>query len=551
MKAAALALALMLFSSVAAFGYAVGPPLGLEDLGNQADLIFQGTVESNTTVSFGAFPSVMGFLTQETVLSDVWVINRETNVLPEGYRRARPTGGKMKFRHYAPDPTATGMGMYSPQYYTLEQGNSYLIFAKQPDANARDACQQIWMSHTGMMDEGVLLAARDSHLQNGRIKDIVWDDLTKLVKSKTPKEVVYGIEHLDLFSGSQGSRHDFAKLCEFQRTDVLAEVHGFINDADPSVAQAAIEVVGSHNPYLSSEQAPYWLNTVGGAKTNLMQFPPDFINDGGLIYWRELAALADSKAEDATRALAVRALGLVREPSLEPSVKRWLGDKSAAVRGSAVLLLADYPALASHDGFTALAADADPASRLSAASAIGFTQNVEEIDVLVKLLGDKDEKVRQAAAQSLLSFSPKDPRVEKVFRDNLANAEVRPLIIVALGQQDVAGNLDLLVEEAASKAIPPNFSGTIPSGTASRLVFNYLKGLPAADLQSGKYNKALDALESYQPNFSMDPQFVYALELKDGLNDRAKKFRAAAVKAAPFDAPYFDRADKDPQQYLY
>ncbi len=554
MKAAALALALMLFSGTAAFGYAVGPPLGLEDLGNKADLIFRGTVESNTTVDDPQFPSIPGFVAQATVLSHIWVLKVQANMLPEGYRYSRPLGGegRMKFRHYAPDPTGPGIGVYAPQSYSLDVGKSYLIFAKQPAGSAANSCQQIWMSHTGMMDEGVLLSAKESHLENGKIKDIVWDDLTKLVKSKDPNAVIYGIEHLDAFSGSHGIRYDFGRLCEYQRADVMAEVHGLITDADPSVAQAALKVVGSHNPYLSQEQALYWLATVGSAKTNLMQFPPNFVNEGGLIYWRELAAVVDGKAEDATRALAVGALGLVREPSLESSVKRWLGDKSAAVRGADVLLLADYPALASHDELTALAADADSGVRTSTAYVIGFTQNAEEAGVLVKLLSDSNDKVRQAASQSLLSFSLKDSGIEKILRNNLDNKELRPLVIVALGQQDPAGNLDLLIDETAKKTSPENWpGGQIPAFTAAHLLFDYLKAQPAADLQSGKYDKALDALEIWEPNAAVDPQFVYALELKDGLKDRAKKFRTASEKAAPYNIQFLDRADENPQQYLY
>ena len=122
----------------------------------------------------------------------------------------------------------------------------------------------------------------------------------------------------------------------------------------------------------------------------------------------------------------------------------------------------------------------------------------------------------------------------------------------ALGQIDPAGNLDLLIEETMTKKDPANWSGgQIPAYTSSHILFDFLKKLPAADLQSGKYDKALDALEIWQPNYSVDPQFVYALEVKDGLTDRAKKFRVAAAKAAPYDATFLDRADENPQQYLY
>jgi len=317
--------------------------------------------------------------------------------------------------------------------------------------------------------------------------------------------------------------------------------------------QATLGIIGSHNPYMTRERAQFWLATVGSADTpGFSKMDPKMVNEGGLIYWREIAAVVDSKADEATRALAVTALGLVREPALETSVARWLGDSTATVRSSAVLLLADYPALASHDKFIALAGDADSETRISTAYAIGFAQIVDDADVLTKLLSDSDAKVRQAAAMSLLSFSPKDERIAKIFRDNLTNKEFAVLFLVALCQENPAANLDLLIQETAKKTDPDNWpGGQIPAYTTSHLLFKYLKTLPATDLQSGKYDRALDALEIWQPNYSVDPQFVYALEIKDGLTERAKKYRAAANKASPYDLEiYFQRVDQNPDNYL-
>ncbi len=179
------------------------------------------------------------------------------------------------------------------------------------------------------------------------------------------------------------------------------------------------------------------------------------------------------------------------------------------------------------------------------AYAIGFGQYIDDADVLTGLMADSDAQVRQAAALSLLSFSPKDKRIAKIFRDNLANKEFRVLFLVGLCQADPAGNLDLLIEETASKADPDNWpGGQIPAFTTSHLLLDYLSAQPAADLQSGKYDKALDALEIWRPNYSVDPSSVYELELQAGLPERAKKFRAAAEKVSPYDLePGFKRID--------
>ena len=242
----------------------------------------------------------------------------------------------------------------------------------------------------------------------------------------------------------------------------------------------------------------------------------------------------------------------MREASLQDSVVRWLSDSSAAVRSSAVLLLADYPALATYGRFVALASNADLETRVSTAYAIGFAQLAEDVDVLTKLLTDPEAKVRQAAAMSLLSFSPKDERIAKVFHDNLANKEFSVLFLVALCKEDPAANLDSLIQETTSKTDPINWpGGEIPAYTTSHLLFEYLKTQPAADLQAGKYDRALDALEIWKPNYSVDPQFVYALEVKDGLKERARKFRTAVNKISS-DEPeiFFKRADENPDAYL-
>ena len=533
--------ALLLLPAIVAWGYAVGPAVGLEDLANEADVIFQGTAVSNTTITDRAFQPIMGFIVQETEFRPAFAI------------KGKSGASDVKFRHYAPDPNPMGM-MYEPQSYVFEIGKSYLVFAKQPPGYAGDTCQQIWMSHTGMMDEGALLCFRPFPFERRSMKELFWRDLTELLKSPDPKEVVYAITHLDEFSGgSNGPTGRFGRLSEFQHLDALTAVHGLVSHPDSTVAQAALTVVGSHNPYMTRERAQFWLATVGSAGTpGFAKMDPKMVNDGGLIYWREIAAVVDGKSDEATRALAVTALGLTREPSLQESVTRWLGDSSAAVRTSAILLLADYPALATHDRFVALAADADSETRVSAAYAIGFAQLVEDADVLTKLLANTDAKVRQAAAMSLLSFSPKDKRIAKIFQDNLANKEFAVLFLVALCRENPAVHLDFLIRETTAKTDPTNWpGGEVPAYETAHLLFKYLKTQPAADLQSGKYDRALDALEIWKPNYSVDPQFVYALEVKDGLADRAKKFRAAANKASPYDLEiYFKRVDQNPDVYL-
>ena len=521
-------------------GYLVGPAVPLDDLAGQADLIFQGTVVSSKTVDDPAFPATPGFSVQETDFQPAWPI-----------KGGRSLHGEIKFRHYAIAPASGGM-MYAPQHYEFEPGKAYLVFARQPPGSPPDVCRQIWMSSTGMDDEGVLLCFRAAPFGHGPMKDLFWRDLTGLLKSSDPKDVIYAVRHLDLFSGGNGSLDRFGTLSVFQRLDVLVTIHELIDHPDPAVAQATLLVVGSHNPYMTRERAQFWLATVGSANTpGFAKMDPGMVNEGGLIYWREIAAVVDGKADEATRALAVTALGLVREPSLQGSVARWLADPGARVRSAAVLLLADYPALASPDRFVSLAGDADLEIRISTAFAIGFGQLVDDAGVLTRLMADPEAKVRQAASMSLLSFSPQDERIAKIFRDNLTNKEFGPLFLVALAQENPGENLDLLTQEVEKKTDPANWpGGQIPAYTASHLLYNYLETQPVADLKAGKFDRALNALEIWQPNYSVDPQFVYALELRCGLTERARKFRVAVDKTSPYDLEtFFKRADENPAMY--
>ena len=61
-----------------------------------------------------------------------------------------------------------------------------------------------------------------------------------------------------------------------------------MTNSDSRIAQAAISVVGSHNPYLSDERANSWLATVGSAETlDNYKMDPKMRNIGGELYWKD------------------------------------------------------------------------------------------------------------------------------------------------------------------------------------------------------------------------------------------------------------------------
>jgi hypothetical protein len=536
-------LALLLGTLVAEgalFGYAVGPALTLDQLAARSDLVFKGTVVSTAPEpGQGAIP---GFHDQSTVFHVISVV-KGTN-----------PGPQLRFRHQD-SGSPPGMVMYEPQHYHFEPGRSYLVFARRGDSAG--VFQPFSDSPTGKADQGAILCADDRPVRGATLHDILWSELTALLASSTLSDVVYGINQLDEESGggweNTGAGMRFGSVFDFDRKDVLAAIHGFIGQADPGIAQAALGAVGSHNPYMSEERAPFWLDTVGSAKLQgLAGMNPQFENLGGKLYTHEIAAVAGSPRDEATRALAVRALGLVRDPLLEKPLANWLASSSAMVRSAAATLLADFPDLMTDARIKTLAGDPAPEVRIATAHAIGFAQQAGRADVLAKLLGDTDAKVRQAAAMSLLSFSPRDDAIATIFQANVENPEFFPLFLNALAAGAPAAHLDDLARAATSQDMaPPNWwGGETPYLVSWHLLFRYLQAQPVTDLASGKLDRYLDAMEKVRPSGSGEPTEIYAFYVQRGMSGRAKNFRAAADQVTPYDLDmFFQRVDKDPSAY--
>jgi hypothetical protein len=517
-----------------AWGYAVGPPLSLEKLTAEADLILKGTVVSSEPVQDEWFKPCVGFVATETEFRVISVL------------KGNAPGGTLRFHHYDESKIPQGR-MFQPQYYHFEAGRTYLVFAKRSEAAG--VFRQTRANHTGKEDQGVLLCPEDQPVRAKSVKEAIWSQLALMLKSADATNVTYAIHQLDRMSGE---RESFTDTQDFDRTNVLHAVHGSMTSSNAMIAQAAIAAVGSHNPYLSDERTIHWLATVGSAEVPGMgKMDPKMRNLGGELYWRELVALADGNAAKATRALAIQALGLVREPSLQKAIERWLADPDPAIRASATLLLADFPGPENCERLAALSGDAAPEVRARVARAAGFGQQVAAAGTLSKLLADKEEKVRTAAAMSLLSFSPKHKVIADVFRANLNNEEFKPMFLIALARENPADYLDPLASAIEQKTEPKNFwGGQIPAFTAWEILFKYLQGQPAEALRSGKLDRYLDAMEKVGNYSSSEPRDIYAFYFQRGMTERAKKFRAAAKKAASYDIDhYFKEVDENPSLY--
>jgi hypothetical protein len=512
-------------------GYLVRPPLSMEALIAEADLVFKGTVVSIGPEQDAWFQALPGFVVQETQFAVVSVIEGDN------------PGATLRFRHYDDSPQSRGH-MYQPQFYHFEPNRTYIVFAKKADEAA--GYRQLWANHTGKEDQGVLLCLDNKPVTAKTVKEAFWSELTGMLGDTDAGNVMYAIRQLDQMSGGQ-NEYDGTK--DFDRTDVLEVVHGLVTDSNAGIAQAAITVIGSGNPYLSDERTDFWLATVGSAEVpGLSKMDPEMRNAGGEMYWEDLAAIADARHPADTRALAIRALGRVREPALREAINRWLVDGELDVRAAATVLLADFPGTDANQQLTVLADDPEPRVRECAARAIGYAQQQELVNVLGRLLADPDRAVRRVASVSLLSFSPKNEAIAAVFRANLANKEFEPLFLNALARETPEPYLDALARVVEEKTEPENWSGgEIPAFTAWKILFKYLQTQSTEVLNSGNVNHYLDAMEEVGNYSSSNPRDIYAFYILRGMTERAKSFRDRANAAASYDLDYyFKQVDQNP-----
>ena len=531
-------LAACLMLPAAAAAYPVGPAVSLDELYGLAPLICKAEVLGSKPVDDPWFDKVPGFQTVETRLAVIAVYKGKT------------TGKEIAFRHYALDDKGQGY-FYMPQHYRLEAGRTYILFA---DATAEERVfRQLWKQHKSEEDQGVILAASKEPHEGQPIKEVIWRELTGLLKSDARADVLYGLSHLDALSGGS-----YEELHDFDREEVLDAVRKLITHRDEEIARGAIAVLGSRNPHMSPDSNPGWLASVGGGNIpGHGLWDPTKENLGGKRYWRQLAAVVDSDAPAATRALAVRAMGRAHEPAMVDAVKRWIDDKEPAVRQAAIVLLTDYAVDFEPQLVERLAADPQPLVRQGLAKAIGFGQYKSRAEVLGKLLADKDPDVCQAAALSLLSLPLETSR--PILKANLEHPQYRPLFINALAAEDPIAYVPQLAEVIRKKLEPQNWwGGRIPWGVSWDILFRHAQAQPAAELASRDFEPVLEALEypakaapdgpSYYS--SSEPRDLYALYKQRGLAARAKAFRATCVKSSSYDIDYFfTQVDQNPQQY--
>jgi hypothetical protein len=521
-----------------AAAYPVGPAISLDEMFGQAGLVCKAEVVSTKPVDDAWFEKVHSFQAVETRLAVIALY------------KGQPKAKEIAFRHYAEDNKGGGYH-YMPQHYKFEVGRTYLMFAAKTEEEG--IYRQLWKQHKSQDDQGVVLAASKEPHEGESIKEVIWRELSGLLKSEKKEDVFYGLRHLDELSGGS-----YIELHEFDREQVLDTVRRLITHRDQDVARVAIGVFGSRNPYMSHDFAPGWLASIGGGDIpGYGLWDPTKENLGGKLYWKQLAAVVNSDAPAKTRALAVRAMGRAHEPAMKESIRRWIDDNEPAVRQAAIVVMTDYAVQFEPELLKKLLADPEPLVRQGVAQAIGFGQFKEQASVLSALLADKDTRVARDAALSLLSLPLETSK--PLLEANIDHAEYQPLFVNALAAADPAPYLPRLIEVVKQKKEPENWwGGRIPWGVSWDLLFRHAQGQTTAKLNSGELDKVLEALEypaagdAKGPSFysSSEPRDLYALYKQRGMAARAKKFRATCVKNITYDIDYyFKQVDERPQTF--
>lgn len=512
-----------------ASAYPVAQALSLTELIKQSDLIAKVVATTSEVVFVSPYKPVHGFDVRCTKLKVL-----------ESYKGADP-GGSISFFHYAPSQNAMAM-MYMPQNYQFEKGKAYILFAKKSDREG--VYQQLWENHRSKEDQGLVRAADDTRYGKRPVREVLWRELTKSLKSKVREETIYAIGQLDRMSGG-----GYDNLKHFDRSATLQTLAPLLQSPDDEIATLVIRAIASRNPYLSPDVAPGWLATIGQGHLPGFAEWEETAKGAAAEFWVPLAEIVESDRSPSIRALAIRALGRTRVPELEPHLAGWIRDPDPLVCQAAAVLLADFPDLADAATLKRLARDPRSGVRIGAAQAIGFGQYAQHVKLLGELLKDQQPQVVSAAAMNLLSF--RTDTVKPILEANLEHPQYRCLFINALARDNPADYQDELCEVIEKDLTPENWwGGRIPWGVSWNILFKYVQSQPAKQLKAGRFDKALQALESPEYYSSSEPRDLYALYLQRGLKDRAKKFRENCRQRITYDIDYyFDMVDKNPHTY--
>ena len=201
-------------------GHPVGPPLSVEILTAEADIVFKGTVVSSELVQDAWFKPLPDFDVHETQFAVISVIKGDA------------PGATPRFRHYDEGPESRGH-FFLPQYYHFQSNRTYVVFAKSTEETA--VYRQLRADHTGKADQGVLLCLDNKPVLAKTVREALWNELMHMLKHTDVSNVTYAIGQLDPMSDGPGR---FDGTQDSDRTNVLTLVRDLMTDSSTfSVSQ--------------------------------------------------------------------------------------------------------------------------------------------------------------------------------------------------------------------------------------------------------------------------------------------------------------------------
>jgi hypothetical protein len=498
----------------------------LDKIAEQADFILKARVISTAPVSDDWFEKQSGFRVESTRMQVLSVI--------KGVIGDR----EIEFRHYSVDRQARIFTMVTLQQYEFQSGRSYIVFAG--GTNQDGILRQLWKNLTVKPDQGVYLAAEGPHVIDKDAKNVLFTEFRTLLASTSQQDVLYAVRQLDEMSNPDGR---VIKLQDFARDKVFQAINPLMSSRDEQISGAAIEAIGGTNPYFKDEYALFWLARIGGSNIpGIGKWQPDD-NPGAHQYYPALIQIADGDGSLSLRIMAIRALGRSGQPAVLDAAVRWAHASEPQIRAAGTLLLGDFHDKIVGDILLSSAADPDFTLRKAAARAIGFGQFADLLPVLNRALRDENQEVRAAAALSLVSFPVSQSR--DILRANLEDPEYMTIFVNVLAAENAEPYLDALCRIVEGRLEPRSFwGGTIPYAQSGLILLKYLQAQRAETLRSGRFDRQLETLEKARIFSSSEPRDLYELYIKNGMRERAAKFRAFIRRTASFDMEvFFDRVD--------
>ncbi len=547
------------------------------------------TAKSSDREHFNTLEELMG-LSDIIVKAEATATGRREGGMPHEFEtelrvistlKGEPGGERIRYRHVCVYPMSEGSPFLSvdvigrvPANNTLQQGRSYIVFAAATEEPGVYTQVEYKMVVTRNLEESpaVVLAANDSPVDAGKtVQEIIWDELTGLLKSVNPDDVLYAITHFDPEERRDPSPQ--TTFFGFSRHRVVKALEPLLEDANAKIALEAIREIGRDSPYMPPLPDPFLYTDKGPpgmSDYNLVpegQRPP-FVNVGGQYCREALCAVANGSVPAAgtrtpeavnLRRLAVLALARTGEPEVFEQVKVWVTDPEPEIRAAAARLLEDFPSGESSAMIDRLAGDENETVRTTALRVAGTTSGVCSPAMLVKLANDADPGVRATAAMVagasqppemlpplIAMLSESDRRARLSAANNLLKYpmdDIRPTLLAHRDDPDFGVEFTFALATENPEMYLDWLMGNIESGrerplmTAFKswnILLKYLHTLDDTALNSPETARMLDVLESME-NIAWIKLWVDLVNLynKRGITERTNSLAEKILNSLP------------------